>query len=122
MKIIKMTNAIRVKMKERQLEIVKNYIDNNDRTQSNAQMYDFAIKLVNLLPDDIERYKDLAALDKLELDIPIIRLGETGETLNDLADKYMQYYKADPNKPMLKEIANMYKELLEEEQGLIGGN
>lgn len=115
MVIIKMTNRIRVKMKERQLDICKNYIKNTTRTALNAEYYDHAEYMVNVLPGDIERFRGLAELDKIIPNERIVRFGGTGETLNDIAHKYMESYKLTPNKPMLKEMAMMYQELLQEE-------
>ena len=120
MKKIPMTNAIRVKMKERQLEIHKKYIENTTRNVENAEFYDLAMQMIEVLPSDIERFRGLAEFDKMveeggENAPTVVRFGNTGETLNDIVQRYVYSYKMTPNKPMLKELAEMYVDLLEEE-------
>ena len=119
-KIIPITNEIRVRMKEKELVIFKNYLASTTRNSENERFYDLAQYMVDILPKDIERFKDLALFDKMiaqagENAPVVIRVGQS-ETLNQFYETYSYTYKLKPNKPMIKELTQMYKELLEEEQ------
>ena len=119
-KIIPITNEIRVRMKEKELVIFKNYLASTTRNSENERFYDLAQYMVDVLPKDIERFKDLALFDKMiaqagENAPVVIRVGQS-ETLNQFYETYSYTYKLKPNKPMIKELTQMYKELLEEEQ------
>ena len=119
-KIIPITNEIRVRMKEKELVIFKNYLASTTRNSENEKFYDLAQYMVDVLPKDIERFKDLALFDKMiaqagENAPVVIRVGQS-ETLNQFYETYSYTYKLKPNKPMIKELTQMYKELLEEEQ------
>lgn len=119
-KIIPITNEIRVRMKEKELVIFKNYLASTTRNSENEKFYDLAQYMVDVLPKDIERFKDLALFDKMiaqagENAPAVIRIGQS-ETLNQFYETYSYTYKLKPNKPMIKELTQMYKELLEEEQ------
>ena len=119
-KIIPITNEIRVRMKEKELVIFKNYLASTTRNSENERFYDLAQYMVDVLPKDIERFKDLALFDKMiaqagENAPAVIRIGQS-ETLNQFYETYSYTYKLKPNKPMIKELTQMYKELLEEEQ------
>ena len=119
-KIIPITNEIRVRMKEKELVIFKNYLASTTRNSENERFYDLAQYMVDILPKDIERFKDLALFDKMiaqagENAPVVIRVGQS-ETLNQFYETYSYTYKLEPNKPMIKELTQMYKELLEEEQ------
>ena len=61
-------------------------------------------------------YKDVdEMIKKAGNDAPqVLRIGNS-ETLNDLYNKYAYAYKITPNKPLLKELTELYKELLNEE-------
>ena len=90
---IPMTNSIRVKVKERQLKIFKNYVENTTRNNENKTYYDSAIDMIKKLPDDIERFKQLAKFDE-ELEKrgddapPVIRFNITDEGLTDTLERY----------------------------------
>ena len=119
-KIIPITNEIRVRMKEKELVIFKNYLASTTRNSENEKFYDLAQYMVDVLPKDIERFKDLALFDKMIAEAgenapAVIRIGQS-ETLNQFYETYSYTYKLKPNKPMIKELTQMYKELLEEEQ------
>ena len=119
-KVIPITNEIRVRMKEKELVIFKNYLASTTRNSENERFYDLAQYMVDVLPKDIERFKDLALFDKMiaqagENAPVVIRVGQS-ETLNQFYETYSYTYKLKPNKPMIKELTQMYKELLEEEQ------
>ena len=119
-KVIPITNEIRVRMKEKELVIFKNYLASTTRNSENERFYDLAQYMVDVLPKDIERFKDLALFDKMiaqagENAPAVIRIGQS-ETLNQFYETYSYTYKLEPNKPMIKELTQMYKELLEEEQ------
>ena len=119
-KVIPITNEIRVRMKEKELVIFKNYLASTTRNSENERFYDLAQYMVDILPKDIERFKDLALFDKMiaqagENAPAVIRIGQS-ETLNQFYETYSYTYKLEPNKPMIKELTQMYKELLEEEQ------
>ena len=119
-KVIPITNEIRVRMKEKELVIFKNYLASTTRNSENERFYDLAQYMVDVLPKDIERFKDLALFDKMiaqagENAPAVIRIGQS-ETLNQFYETYSYTYKLKPNKPMIKELTQMYKELLEEEQ------
>ena len=119
-KIIPITNEIRVRMKEKELVIFKNYLASTTRNSENERFYDLAQYMVDVLPKDIERFKDLALFDKMIAEAgenapAVIRIGQS-ETLNQFYETYSYTYKLKPNKPMIKELTQMYKELLEEEQ------
>ena len=119
-KVIPITNEIRVRMKEKELVIFKNYLASTTRNSENERFYDLAQYMVDILPKDIERFKDLALFDKMiaqagENAPVVIRVGQS-ETLNQFYETYSYTYKLKPNKPMIKELTQMYKELLEEEQ------
>lgn len=117
--IVPMTNAIRVKMKKKEYVLFKKYLDTETRTLENASIYDLAKYMVDVLPKDIERFESLAIFDemikKAGNNAPqVLRIGNS-ETLNDLYNKYAYAYKITPNKPLLKELTELYKELLDEE-------
>ena len=80
-KIIPITNEIRVRMKEKELVIFKNYLASTTRNSENEKFYDLAQYMVDVLPKDIERFKDLALFDKMiaqagENAPAVIRIGQ----------------------------------------------
>lgn len=120
---IPMTNSIRVKVKERQLKIFKNYVENTTRNNENKTYYDSAIDMIKKLPDDIERFKQLAKFDeKLEKRgddaPPVIRFNITDEGLTDTLERYLYNLKLEPTRPMLRELTEMYIDIAEEETNI----
>lgn len=73
------------------------------------------------LPAEIEKFENLAKLDKefekakkLGLNIPeIFRINSETRTLEEIAQGYRDGYYLDPEKPFLKELVQMYDELIE---------
>ena len=120
---IPMTNSIRVKVKERQLKIFKNYVENTTRNNENKTYYDSAIDMIKKLPDDIERFKQLAKFDE-ELEKrgddapPVIRFNITDEGLTDTLERYLYNLKLEPTRPMLRELTEMYIDIAEEETNI----
>ena len=116
MKTINMTNKLRVKMKERQLEIYTRFI-NADRTPENCDEYDIAMSYVETLPQNIEEFRMAVALEELGVEVTVE--GEDDYTLNYIVDKYNDLHKKHPNRPLLRELTLMYQELLKEELSII---
>ena len=122
--MIKVTNAIKVDMKERQYEILKDYFTKYKDGKSNGKWFEhnqFLKEMYKALPEDIKRFKELALLDEKRAEfemegIPmpeVIKVGSETRSLEEIAYLYERGYKSCYDKPLAKEFANMYKEMVE---------
>ena len=103
-------------MKKKQYEILDKFFKDG-RADKAEKKYSSHIKsLLKLyieLPEDISRFEALVKLDDMDDDsMLIIRLNSEQRYLEDLAEAYKMAYSKNPELPLLKEMTDMYIDLV----------